>query len=61
MEAQRHSCTPSLTSTLDLGVWSAPRTAALLQERDPLPIVEEAVWAPEAFWMGAENFLPTGI
>jgi hypothetical protein len=29
--------------------------------RDPVPIVEEAGWAPEPVWTGAENIAPTGI
>jgi hypothetical protein len=29
--------------------------------KDPVPIVEEAEWAPVLVWMGAENLAPTGI
>ena len=29
-----------------------------LRERDPVPIVWEAGWAPEPVWMGAENLTP---
>ena len=29
--------------------------------KDPVPIVQEAVWAPGPVWIGAENFAPTGI
>ena len=29
--------------------------------KDPLPIVQEAVWAPEQVWTAAENLAPTGI
>ena len=29
--------------------------------KDPLPIVQEAGWAPEPVWTGAENLAPTGI
>ena len=29
--------------------------------KDPLPIVEEAVWAPGPVWTGAENLASTGI
>jgi hypothetical protein len=28
--------------------------------RDPVPIVEEAGWASESVWKGAENLAPTG-
>ena len=31
------------------------------QERDPVPIVQEAGWAPGPVWTGAENLAPTGI
>jgi hypothetical protein len=29
--------------------------------KDPVPIVQEAGWAPGPFWAGAENLAPTGI
>jgi len=29
--------------------------------KDPVPIVEEAGWAPGPVWTGAENLTPTGI
>jgi len=29
--------------------------------KDPVPIVQEAVWAPGPVWTGAENLAPTGI
>jgi len=29
--------------------------------KDPVPIVQEAGWAPEPVWTGAENLTPTGI
>jgi hypothetical protein len=29
--------------------------------KDPLPVVEEAGWAPVPVWTGAENLAPTGI
>jgi hypothetical protein len=31
------------------------------RERDPVPIVQEAGWAPGPVWTCAENFAPTGI
>ena len=31
------------------------------QERDPVPIVQEAGWDPELLWTAAENLAPTGI
>ena len=35
--------------------------AVLLLGKDPVPIVQEAGWAPEPVWTGAENLAPTGI
>ena len=32
-----------------------------LREREPVPIVQEAGWAPLPVWTGAENLSPTGI
>jgi len=29
--------------------------------KDPVPMVQEAVWAPGPVWTGAENLAPTGI
>ena len=29
-----------------------------LRERKPLPVVQEAWWAPRPFWTGAENITP---
>ena len=29
--------------------------------KDPVPIVQEAGWAPGPVWTGAENLSPTGI
>jgi hypothetical protein len=35
--------------------------AALPPGNDPVPIVQEAGWAPGPVWTGAENLAPTGI
>jgi len=35
--------------------------AALYPGKDPVPIVQEAGWAPGPVWTGAENLAPTGI
>ena len=35
--------------------------AALYPGKDPVPIVQEAGWAPGMLWTGAENLAPTGI
>ena len=29
--------------------------------KDPVPIIQEAGWAPGTVWTGAENLAPTGI
>ena len=34
---------------------------ALPSGNDPVPIVQEAGWAPVPVWTGAENLAPTGI
>jgi hypothetical protein len=40
----------------------APRPSRFTpQERDPVPIVQEAGWAPGPVWTAAENLAPTGI
>jgi hypothetical protein len=35
--------------------------AAFTPGKDPVPIVQEAGWAPGPVWIGAENLAPTGI
>ena len=35
--------------------------AAFSPGKDPVPIVQEAGWASEPVWIGAENLTPTGI
>ena len=35
--------------------------APLPLEKDLVPIVQEAGWAPGPVWMGAENLAPIGI
>jgi hypothetical protein len=35
--------------------------AALYPGKDPVPIVQEAGWAPGSVWIGAENLAPTGF
>ena len=55
---QRYSSTLTLTSTLDGGGWSAPRPGRFTPRKDPVPIVQEAVWASGPVWTGAENLAP---
>jgi hypothetical protein len=35
--------------------------AAFTPWKDPVPVVQEAGWAPEPVWMGAENLAPLGF
>jgi hypothetical protein len=47
---------------LDEGERSASHPGrSLLPGKDPVPIVQEAGWAPGPVWTGAENLAPTGI
>jgi hypothetical protein len=43
------------------GWWSTPRAGRFTPGSDPVPIVQEAGWAPGPVWMGAENLALTGI
>ena len=43
------------------GGWSGPRPGRFTPEKDPVPIVQEAVWNPGSVWTGAENLATTGI
>jgi hypothetical protein len=44
------------------GEWSAARPSRTLPPgKDPVPIAQEAGWAPGPVWTGAENLAPTGI
>jgi hypothetical protein len=42
-------------------VWSAYAPAAFIPEKDAVPIVQEAGWAPEPVWIGAENLASPGF
>jgi hypothetical protein len=50
-----------LTSAIEGGVWSASRPGRLYLGKEPVPIVQEAEWAPEPVWIGAENLAPPGF
>ena len=56
-----YSSTLCLTSALDGSGCSTPRPGRFTPEKDPVPIVEEAGWAPGPLWTGAENLARTGI
>ena len=53
--------TLSLNSALEEGGWSTPRSGRFTPGKDPVPIVQEAGWAPGQMWTNAENLTPTGI
>ena len=38
-----------------------PRPSRFTPGNDPIPILQEAVWAPGQVWSGAENLTSTGI
>ena len=51
----------SMTTALEAGEWSAARPGPTLPPgEDPVPIVQEAGWAPGPFRMGG-NYRPTRI
>jgi hypothetical protein len=52
---------PFVTSALEGGVWSASRPGRFTPGKDPVPIVQEAGWAPGPVWTCAKNLAPTGI
>jgi hypothetical protein len=56
-----YSSTLSLTSALFRGGWSTPRPVRLTPGKDPVPIVQEAGWAPGPIRKGEENVASTGI
>jgi hypothetical protein len=61
-EEYRYSSSLSLTSALNGAGCSTPRIGRFTpRERDPVPILEEAGWAPGPVWTDAENPAPNGI
>ena len=51
-----------MTTALEGGEGSASRPGLFLPPgKEPVPIVQEAGWAPASVWTGAENLAPTGI
>ena len=49
------------TSALDGGGWSTSRSGRFTPGKDPVPIVQEAGWAPGPIWTGVQNLAPTRI
>jgi hypothetical protein len=58
---KRSISTLSLTSALDDCGWSTPRTGRFTPGKEPVPIVQEAGWAPGPVWTGKENLASAGI
>ena len=56
-----YSSTLFKTSALEGVGGSAPHPGRFTPGKDPVPIVQEAEWAPGSVWKGAENLAPTGI
>jgi hypothetical protein len=55
---QNCSSSLSLTSVLDWDRWLTPRPGRFNPDKEPVPIVYEAVWATGPVWWGAENLAP---
>jgi hypothetical protein len=51
----------SLTSALDGGGWSTPRTGRFTPGKETVPEVQEDGWVLGPVWTGAENLVSTGI
>jgi hypothetical protein len=65
LEERRYSSYSFATSALDGGEWSAspPGRALPPGEEPPVPIVQEAGWAPEPVWtqrLDEKSFAPAG-
>jgi hypothetical protein len=50
---------PFLTSALGGGGWLPPRPGRFTPGKDPVPIAQEAGWAPGPVWTCAKNLVPT--
>jgi hypothetical protein len=58
VEVYLYSVSPS---ALEGAGWSPPRPGRYTPGKDPVPIVQEAGWAPGPVWMCAKNLAPTEI
>jgi len=56
-EEKRYSSIFSLTSVLDWGGWSTSRPGFFTPGKDPVPVEQEAGWAPGPVWTGAERVI----
>jgi hypothetical protein len=61
LEGGRGIAVPFLDLGTRRGGWSAPRPGRFTPRKDPVPIVQEAGWAPGPVWPCAKNLAPTGI
>jgi hypothetical protein len=50
-----------MTTALEVEGVSVTPQPLFTPGKDPVPIVQEARWAPGPVWTGAENLAPTGI
>ena len=51
-----------MTAAIEGSEWSAACPGRTLPPgKDPVPTLQEAVWAPGPVWRGAENLALTGI
>ena len=53
-----YSSTLPSASELDEGGWSTPRPGRFTPRKDPVPIIQEAGWAPGPVWTVAVKFRP---
>jgi len=44
-----------MTAELEGGEWSTPRPGRFTPGKDPVPIVQEAGWAPGPVWTGGKS------
>jgi hypothetical protein len=58
VEVSLYSCS---ASALGGDGWSAPRPGRFTPGKDPVPIVQDAGWAPGPVWTFAKNLASTGI
>jgi len=56
-----NSSTRPLTTALGGGGWSTTRPGLFIYWKDPVPVVQEAGWAPGPVWTDAANLATTGI
>jgi hypothetical protein len=61
LNGSRGIALPILNLGTRRGGWSAPRPGHFTAEKDPVPSVQEAGWAPGPVWTWAKNHAPTGI